>query len=455
MANNIIYGKFQLDDKVYPFFLVDYIITITQTPYEFNSDFADVYHFNYLKGVTHNNKYIFFLDCDIVGGSLAQISSNLQLVCKGYILSNSSADCYDRIEFSSSALNGFYSPRRAIGIDHDEVRFGARGLTFKNYEDTSRNFSCIINGEHIDCTLAFRSSVTLKPEDSSIGSVNTTLSMKFSEPKSITKLAQYYLYVHDFLVFVNFRADVPIDNVALYGKVENEKYAKFGTAQFCQHDCSQYSADNRRSISYNDLPGECLPNVFSIIAERREQDCYNPFYIPLDGKDARYFDSAKWLITAISFEGEFNRRYPDFKYETDEKFKITKDLLLKTIDDAILASGVSINNKTNAAFKSFRSLVSHTDTTIREKFQFCMNRYVNEITPLIEKYVRIEGVDKDTDFAQAYADYRNSTAHGSIPPISKTEKITFQLMKCFIYVLVLEYGGVPYEQIKEILIRMF
>ena len=24
MANNIIYGKFQLDDKVYPFFLVDY-----------------------------------------------------------------------------------------------------------------------------------------------------------------------------------------------------------------------------------------------------------------------------------------------------------------------------------------------------------------------------------------------------------------------------------------------
>ena len=140
MANNIIYGKFQLDDKVYPFFLVDYIITITQTPYEFNSDFADVYHFNYLKGVTHNNKYIFFLDCDIVGGSLAQISSNLQLVCKGYILSNSSADCYDRIEFSSSALNGFYSPRRAIGIDHDEVRFGARGLTFKNYEDTSRQF---------------------------------------------------------------------------------------------------------------------------------------------------------------------------------------------------------------------------------------------------------------------------------------------------------------------------
>jgi len=455
MASDIIHGKFQYIDKVYPFFLVDHIITIAQTPHEFNRDFTDVSHFDYLKGITHNNKYIFFLDCDVVGGPLVQISSNLQFVCKGYILSNSSADCYDRIEFSSPALNGFYSPRRAIEIERDEVRFGARGLTFKNYEDTSKDFLCTINGEQIDCTLAFRSSVTLKPEDSNIGSVNTSLSMRFSGPKSVTDLGKYYLYLHDFLVFANFRADIPIDDVTLYGKTETEKYIKLGTAKLFQHDCSQYSADNLRSISYNDLPDECLSNVFSLIAERREQDSYNPFFIPLDGKDARYFDSSKWLITAISFEGEFNRRYADFKYKTDEKFQAVKDLLLKTIDDAVSASGLSINNRANAVFKSFRSLVNHTDTTIKEKFQFCMDKYADEIAPLIEKYARIEGVDKDTDFAQAYADYRNRTAHGSIPPISKTEVITFQLMKCFIYVLILEHGGVPLEKIKEIIVRMF
>lgn len=455
MVNDIIHGKFQHNDKVYPFFLVDHIITIAQTPYEFNADFADTSHFDYLKGVTHNDKYIFLLNCDIVGGPLAQISSNLQFVCKGYIISNSPADYYDRIEFSSPALNGFYSPRRAIEIEHDEVRLGVRGLAFRNYEDTSRDFSCIINGEHIDCTLAFRSSITLKSEDSNIGSVNTALSMKFSDPKFVTTLAKYYLYLLDFLVFVNFRSDIPIDDITLYRKVENGKYAKFGTAKFFQKDSSQYSADNRHSISYNDLLEESFPNIFSLIAERREKNSYNPFFIPLDGKDAQYFDSAKWLIAAISFEGEFNRRYENFKYETDEKFQDAKDLLLKTIDNAVLASGFSINNKANTALNSFRNLIGHTDTTIKEKFKFCMDKYANEIAPLIEKYARIQSVDKNTDFAQAYADYRNCTAHGSIPPISNTEIITFQLLNCFIYVLILERGGVPYERIKEIIIRMF
>lgn len=455
MADNTIHGKFEYNEKVYPFFLADHIITVPQTPHEFNRDFADTYHFDYLKGVTDNNKYIFFLDCELVGGALAQISSRLQLVCKGYVLSNDAAGSYERIEFSSLALNGFYSPRRAMEIEHDEIRFGARGLTFKNYEDTSEKFLCTINGEHIDCTLAFRSSVTLKLEESSIGSVNTILIMKFLEPRPVTDLAKYYLYVLDFLVFANFRADIPIDDAILYKKVDNEKYEECGTAKFFQHDCSQYSPDSLRSISYNDLPDKCFSKVFPVIAERRAQSCYNPFFIPSDGKDARYFDSAKWLITAISFEGEFNRRYSDFKYETDEKFKTAKDLLLRTIDDAVKESGLSINNKTNAAFKSFRSLVGHSDTTIREKFQFCLDKYKNEITPLLEKYIRMEGVDKDIDLAQAYADYRNSIAHGSILPISEAEKITFQLMRCFIYILVLECGEVPYKNIKEIVKRMF
>ena len=455
MTNDIIHGKFEYNDKIFPFFLVDHVITIVQSPYEFNCDFADTCHFDYLKGVTHNNKYVFFLDCDVVGGRLAKISSKLQLVCKGYVLSNSSSDSYDRIEFSSPALNCFFTPRRAIGIDCDEVRLSVCGLTFRDYEDTSQDFLCTINGESINCTLAFRSSITLKLEDSNIGYVNTVLTMDFSEPTVVTELAKYYLYLYDFLVFVNFRADVPMDDVALYGKVENEKYAKFGSAKFFQNDCSQYSGDAHRSISYDDLLNESLPNLFSLIAERRQQDSHNPFFIPINAKDARYFDSAKWLITAISFEGEFNRSYADFKYKTDEKFSAAKDFLLKSIDDAVQESGLSINNKANAAFKSFRSMISHADTTIREKFQFCMDKYANEIAPLIEKYARIEGVDKNTDFAQAYADYRNCAAHGSIPPISKTEKITFQLLKCFIYVLVLERGGVPYEKIKEIIVRMF
>lgn len=47
MANDIIYGKFQHNGKEYPFFLADHIITITQTPREFNTDFSGISHFDY------------------------------------------------------------------------------------------------------------------------------------------------------------------------------------------------------------------------------------------------------------------------------------------------------------------------------------------------------------------------------------------------------------------------
>lgn len=85
MSQDIIYGKFEYKDKEYPFFLSKHIITVTQSPGEFNDDFIGESHFDHLVGVTHNGKYITFLDCDIVGGELIEISSNLILVCKGYV----------------------------------------------------------------------------------------------------------------------------------------------------------------------------------------------------------------------------------------------------------------------------------------------------------------------------------------------------------------------------------
>lgn len=455
MPKDIIYGKFQLKNKEYPFFLSGQIITVTQTAREYNEDFVGIYHFDYLKGVTNNNKYIFLLDCNVCGGQLIEISCNLQLSCKGYIMSSSSSGLFDRIEFFSPALNGFYSPRQAISLETDKVRFGVRSLRFRNYEDTSQKFCCTINGESIDCELSFHSSVTLRPEDDNIGSVNTTLAMKLPSPHSVDELGKYYLYLLDFLVFINFRSDVPIDDIILYRKMDDKKYSKIGTAKIFQHDCSQYSANNLHSITYRDLTERCISNVFSVIAERREKGNYNPYFMPVDSKDATYFDSAKWLIAAISFEGEFNQNYSTFKYQNDEQFKQAKDLLIKSIDDAVRASGVGINNKVNKSLKSFRHLVSTTDTTIREKFDFCLKRYSSEIAPIIEKHSRINGVPENTDFAQAYSDYRNSTAHGTILPISKVEIVTYQLLRCFIYILILEQGDVPHERVKEIISKLF
>lgn len=454
MTNDIICGKFYVQDKEYPFFLSGQVITVVQVAHEYNSDFIDDYHFEYLEGITDRGKYIYLLDCNVYGGPIVGITTNLYLSCKGYILSNSQSDYFDCIEFYSPALNAFYSPRQAVSVERDAANMHTLSLRFKNHEDVSKNFICSINGESINCSLSFQSTVTLRPEDTSPASTNTTLSMKFSSPHSIKELGKHYLYLLDFLAFINFRSDIPIDKIVLYKK-EDQKLICSGTAKIFQQDCSGYSVDTTHNITYWDFSGSSLAAPFTVVAERRAKGTYNPFFIPSDSKDATYVDSAKWLIAAISFEGEFNQSYPGFKYENDENFCQAKELLLDCIDSAIDSSGLSKNHKSNQNLKSFRRLIEMTDTTVKEKFKLCLRKYSSEITPIAEKHSRANGVSTSVDFAQAYSDYRNNIAHGTILPISNVEIVTYQILRGFIYILILERAGVPPQKIKEIVSKLF
>lgn len=454
MTNDIICGKFYVQDKEYPFFLSGQVITVVQVAHEYNRDFMDAYHFEYLEGITDRSKYIYLLDCNVYGGPIVSITSNLQLSCKGYILSSSPSDCFDCIEFYSPALNAFYSPRQAVSIEKDISNMNAISLRFKNHEDISKSFVCSIHGESINCRLSFQSTVTLRPEDASAVSTNTTLSMKFTSPHSIKELGKYYLYLLDFLTFINFRSDIPINKIVLY-KAENQTLIKSGEAKIFQQDCSGYSADITHNITYRDFSDGGLAALFTVVAERRAKGTYNPFFIPSDSKDAAYIDSAKWLIAAISFEGEFNQSYPDFKYENDENFRQAKELLLGCIDGAIDSSGLSKNHKSNQNLKSFRHLIEMTDTTVKEKFKFCLCKYSSEIAPIVEKHSRTNEVSTSVDLAQAYSDYRNSIAHGTIFPITKVEIVTYQILRGFIYILILERASVPSQKIKEIVSKLF
>ena len=454
MSQDIIYGKFAYKDKEYPFFLSNHIITVTQSPREFNDDFIGESHFDHLVGVTHNGRYITFLDCDVIGEDFIAICNNLLLVCKGYVLTTEPTEHYTGLVFSSPALNAFYSPRHAIGFVKKDP-FGISGLQLRDYADTTRRFSCIINNQRIDFKLSCYSTFNTKPESSNIGSIRTTLSMTFPCPQSIDDLGKYYLYLFDFLMFTNFRSDIPVDDMELCQVQENEQHRKVGKIKIFQHDDSQYSADIKHSITYEDIPEGCVPTVFSTIAQRRNRNCFNPYFFPTDDRDANRVDSAKWLIAAISFEGEFDKVFHNHRYQTNERFMRTKDLLMDTIDKAVLKSGVSINNKTNESLKYFKHLISKADETIEEKFTLCLEHYSFAVNPIIQKYTSIYPSIKGINLAKAYSIYRNNTAHGIIMPVSPAEVVTYQILRCFIYSLILEQCHVSTEKIQAIILKLF
>lgn len=130
-------------------------------------------------------------------------------------------------------------------------------------------------------------------------------------------------------------------------------------------------------------------------------------------------------------------------------------MLLSTIDRAVDDSGVSLNNAKNKYLKSFRHLIEHFDTTIKEKYKFCEKHFSAEVVDIQKKHCRLTGVPLDTDFSGKYAEARNRSAHGVIEPISNIDVVTFVLLRCFIYLLIMERADVPPVKMKEIIAKLF
>lgn len=71
------------------------------------------------------------------------------------------------------------------------------------------------------------------------------------------------------------------------------------------------------------------------------------------------------------------------------------------------------------------------------------------------KYCKSNAVSPTTDFADVYEKTRNQTAHGAIRKISPEGVVVFQLLRCFIYLLIFERANVPSEQRKLIVNKLF
>ncbi len=130
-------------------------------------------------------------------------------------------------------------------------------------------------------------------------------------------------------------------------------------------------------------------------------------------------------------------------------------MLLSAISQAVDDSGVSINNAKNKYLKSFRHLIEHYDTTIKEKYKFCETHFAAEIESILKKYCLRTGISIDTDFAEKYAEARNHSTHGVIEPIRDIDVVTFMILRCFIYLLIMERASVPSTKMKEIIAKLF
>lgn len=454
MTSEKMYGVFEHQGKEYPFILEGQILTIPQVPFQYKDDFKGETYIEAIQGVTNNNRSVIFIGCKVWKNDRMPFTREVRLSALGYIILESEKISFDRIAFYSEGINGFYSPRNAYEIE-DDGHMRVTGIKPREAEDYKREYECVINGERIQLGLNVDMSFNLAFEKKQLGTAESLLSMSFGEKKEPHDVLKYSLYLIDFLEFVNFQKDIPLEKISLFEKGNDGKYQRCGRAVVFQNENEQYSPSTFHSITFPDVTDKCFPLLFGKIAERRDSKRFNPFFYPESRSADRMIDASKWLGNAICFEGEFNNFFPNYKAQSDPAFCEAKMELLMTIDCAVKQTGKGLNNKRNSAWKSFKHLIDHADTTLQEKFEACQVAYEAETKASIQRIFKTYEIPEDTDLAQAYATFRNQTAHGIIQRPGNVDIATYQILRCFVYAMNLRSADVPPERIKAVLTRMF
>lgn len=447
-------GVLTYNEKEYPFVIEKRVLTIVQPAFCYREDFQREEYLGTLTGITDKNKYILLLDCRILNYTFLSLSPQIQIGLHGYILQDTKEDCFDSIEFYSPALLAFYTPRKAWKPELTEEN-DLQGITLTPYEDVAKEIPVTIGDEELLCSLGFARYFNLGFEDQYAMSIRTGLILDLPNSRDSQNLGKYYLYIRDFLAFINFKRDVPFDEIILWRRGADGMRHKSGIAVIFQTEISGYKPDAFHSITYNDLGDNLFSALLKETAEQRLQGTYNPYYLPADRSETNTVEISRWLMTAISFEGEYNKWYKNRNAAQNKAFYESKEMLLHVIDEAVEHSGRTINNPKNKYLNSFRHLISHFDTTLEEKFKFCETHFSNEIEQVKQRQCRFSKVPINTNLAAKYAETRNLTAHGGIEPITPEDIVTFQMLRCFIYLLVMERASVPSEKRKDIIRKLF
>lgn len=461
-------GKlFGLEDEAVSFVLEDDVITlITETNFK-SALLAPIQNFDFVYGETNTYRNIVLFDV------VYRKTSSLSIA--GWAISKSNVEpddlkTFDAITFSGKCLDAFYSPQNAFKFeknaeelwDNNEKSRALSRVT-RDFTEYVKDFDVEIEGIKIHIKFNIYISYNLQRNVRSIGEATPLMQFEFEQSQDIGKLARLYLFAFDFMKFLSFRQNISFDKIYLKrlitegrnaGKYDNSAEVYFLTVP----DTSKYNLTEREVITIDDV-GHNLPNLFQNICKRRVEGIVDDLYIPLNNADARRVSYSSFLSSALSFEGEYTRLYPNEKSEKDKIFEEIKKNVLENIRDQenkFVENTAKEFKRAKKVVGQIEELIENLDSSLEEKFNRALKRYANIIDEFIEEIEKLElGGTQKNNWGRILSNMRNHIGHGNPLPIDKKHVAVFRITKCLIYVLILKNSGLEDENIKAIIKKLF
>lgn len=439
-----LYGKFEYDNNNFAFAYKDYIITIISSSYEYANILYDKECDDVLLGITTNNDYIMFFGCKF---NKNFFKNTTHITTQGFII----LDCQNRpnidslfncISFYSPAINDFYPPQTAINNNSNNITDFS--IKLKNNDDCIRKIQ-IDNYE-----LIFGFYYLHKFEFQSNDLLNCTpyISFKFNKCVGISELKSCYLKLINFLAFINFNNNIPIEKI----KISNIKDGKTVCSGICFINSKSRNFDSKKSkaILANFFDDDELVSLFKQTSNYN--DIKKHYYIPKKAKDLHSLNHNDLLTCATCFEGLFKEIHPNFKASKNKDFNKVKSDYLTYAKDYLNSSNITKNQKHYA--EKFYNLINNYDGLLEEIFNAAFEEHKYEISDFekrLKEYFKIS----TKNYGNLYANIRNSFAHGTFFELGNNECFIYELLHALLYAMNLKAASINKEKSKEIINKIF
>jgi len=465
-------GELEINSEKVPFFFDGKNIRIkkdfkSSLGYRFGVGVSEYY--DIIRGTTDINRYIVFFGVKYLEG--------YYMSAQGWAMSsgNMSPDSlvsFDAIIFTGSSIDAFFTPKRALSyeknsyfneVNLEEIKLLDK-LVPRPLTNYVREFDVNINNELITIKLCIFTNYNHRCYERGIGTVTSELVVKFQNSIPIATLPKYYLYIFDLMKFISFRQNICFDSIKLCKKYNSgankDSLSSIANCEFFVREyASEYKGNDRNVITYDEVEGS-ISSFFEHVTSRRLKGIVDDLYIPETDLDAQKVSYASFLSCALSFEGEYNRRFPNEKSNSNPLFSLVKDNIRTGISiDNYDYSNLSTKNmkKVKGYHEKYINSFSSIDSSLEEKFNNTQKRYANIVSDFINKAMSQQKIDNQgkVKLGNALSEMRNHIGHGDPIPISDIHTVTYRITRGLIYILILDEAKVPHEVIKSIIDRMF
>ena len=375
----------------------------------------------------------------------------------GYIPAPKATD-FVSMQFRGKCIDQLYNPKNIIKKETISKRL-VPNFTFYNSKEILKKID--VNNDKFNFNVMWN--ISSKELNTPI-KLKSQIWIKFNEKKKVEDIINYYTSMSELMSFLYNRNIVEFDEIKLTSKIWVEK-SEFDTWKNKKRKLVpvdyylHVNHNKKKEIDLLDLnlslSLDTITNHFSDLYEILSNEKETLFAYPNNNYEASHVDSYQFIKIASSFEGQFDKLYPNYKSTSNEVYKALKDNVLNYI--SCLKKDDNTKRK-NKYIDNFYNAINNLDGSLEEQITKALKDFTKPLEKIKQRLFVTYNLKNVTngDLAHCFSKKRNEITHLALSrKFMEKEIVAYLLVKILIHCIILKRSKFDEKDIIEIINRIY